>query len=464
MNVELSHTIKIASGRLTGAKDDGLSIFKGIPYAAPPIGDLRWRPPQPPLAWDGVRECTNFGPAAPQIVPEAMSMFGAKPDTPQSEDCLSLNIWTPDVDPGAKLPVMVWIHGGGFRTGMNRHPMYTGAELAKRGVVVVNINYRLNLFGMFAHPLLSQESGQNASGNYSMMDILAAFKWVRENITAFGGDETNVTAFGESAGSRALSCLLASPLSDGLFDRAICESGAVADVSFSRADRETAGLDVMARLGGTDLESMRNIPTEAFVPEMDTFPSNPIIDGHVMREDPIDVYRDGRQLKVPVILGVNGDEATLFTKGFSGAVEVPAEYGDDPDIAAAKMARKRFVDPVHEQARWHQATGADTYLYQFTRVPPYRAGEILGSFHGSEISYVFGGGIRCGMFEPQSPRITDIDRAISDAMMSAWVNFAENSSPNRDGHINWPKYDPDVDCFMEFGDEIDVRHRFPARG
>ncbi len=461
MNIDLAHTITIAAGRIRGSTEGGIWSYKNIPFADAPVGPLRWRPPQPAVDWEGVRDCRNFGPGAPQIVPETLSLFGATGDTVQSEDCLQLNIWTPSPDPQAKLPVMVWLHGGGFRTGMASHPMYNGSELAKRGVVVVTINYRLNLFGMYAHPELTKESGNGASGNYSLMDQVAAFRWVRENIATFGGNADNVTAFGESAGARSISTLLTSPLCVGLFDKGICESGAAADVSFSLESRERIGVEIAGRLGADSLDDLREIPVSQMLAELDQLNANPIIDGHVIPEDPVEMYRQGRQQNIPLIVGINGDEGTLFTKLSGASIEAPEGSEDDPDAAARALAKKRFIDPVLDQARCHQAIGADTYLYHFTRVPPYRAGEALGSFHGSEITYVFGGGVRCGLFEPNSPRITDIDRQISNAMMTAWTDFAKFGNPSTASNI-WPKFDPTTECYMTFGDTIGATNGFSA--
>ncbi len=477
--------IAVESGRLQGRAADEetrVSVFKGIPFAAPPVGLLRWRPPGPPAAWDGVRDSTAFAAAPVQIADAQSSWFGATEATPMDEDCLQLNIWTPAESDGERLPVMVWIHGGGFRQGSAIHPMYNGVELAKRGVVVVTVNYRLNLLGMFAHPLLSAESPDGASGNYALMDQIAAFRWVRRNIAAFGGDPANVTAFGESAGSRSIALMLTSPLAVGAFDRGICQSGALRDVGDPLGEREALGLEIAGRLGCEEaddpLAALRRIDARDLAALTDEYDNNPMVDGYVLPNEASTVYGDGRQQAVPLIIGVNGDEGALFAYRIrdrlksdgdydryldhsygAGAGKVRQLYPPPGELSEIERAGnvigdQNFVAPARRHAEWHAGRGHPTWLYQFTRRPPYRAGEVLGSFHGAELTYVFGGGVRCGLFEPGSSRITAMDHAISAAMMDAWTSFARSGDPNADGVPRWDRFDPAAANYLEFGDRI----------
>ena len=272
--------VQLDSGLILGtaariSKD--LSVFKGIPYAQPPVGELRWKPPLPVKPWKGIRPAVAFGAAAPQT---PSPMGGITEDIWQDEDCLYLNVWTPAKSKEETLPVMVWIHGGGFQIGSNSLPLYNCEKLAQKGVVVVSINYRLNYFGQFAHPWLREESEHKASGNYSLMDQIQALKWIQKNIRQFGGDPNRVTLFGESAGSRSVTLLVASPLAKGLFQRGICESGAIRDVSTPRAVREKQGVKIVEQLGAASLKALRALPWDDFK-RAGAFDSNPMVDGWV---------------------------------------------------------------------------------------------------------------------------------------------------------------------------------------
>ncbi len=446
--------IELAAGRIAGSVDNehGLNIFKGIPFAAPPVAERRWRRAEPAAPWDGSRDCTEFAAAPPQQVNEVMSMFAATENTPQAEDCLYLNVWAPA--DATDLPVMVWLHGGGFARGYAHHPMYNGQELAKRGVVFVSVAYRLNLMGMLAHPALTAEGG-GASGNYALSDQIQALEWVQQNVRAFGGDPGNVTVFGESAGGRSISALMAAPKAAGLFHRGICQSGALANVSDVLKVREALAIEL---LGETDdVTVLRARAAADYLRFIDRFNANPMVDGQVIPEDPRAVYDSGRQHAVPLMIGVNADEGSLFSTGLSTAVRVPPQFKNDPAGAAAHIGRVRFFEPAWEQASWHQAAGLQTHFYHFTRVPPYRTGEKLGSFHGSEIPYVFGGGMRCGLFEPNSPRTTDHDRRLSAEMMDAWTGFAKSGDPG------WTPFDPTRGNYKEFGDTIGERSGFDEK-
>ncbi len=475
--------VSVTGGLVAGCaapENEGISVFRGLPYAAPPTGDLRWRPPSPLIPWSGIRDATSFGPACPQPPGGLISMFGIKENAPTDEDCLYLNVWTPARSFAQRLPVMVWIHGGGFRIGAADNPMYNGVNLAAAGVVVVSLNYRLNVLGGFAHPALSQESRKGASGNYGLMDQIAALRWVQDNIAAFGGNPNNVTIFGESAGSRSVSVLVASPQARGLFHRGICQSGALRDVSGSLAEREAMGLEIAAKLGcdkSDDPIAALRSKTWRELHDAMPFDSNPIVDGWVIPEDPRALYEQGNTAKVPLIIGVNADEATIFDRTAKADFNTVAKYrarisrdfGDAaPKILAAYAAPEdadaynamialrtdqRMSLPARTQADWLCDAGVPCYFYHFTRVPPWKAGEALGAHHGAEIAYEFGGGVRCGQFTANAD-LSDTDRCLTDAIMGYWTNFAATGDPNGDELPAWPRYESGTEAYLELGDTI----------
>lgn len=475
--------ITVTGGLIAGCgarENEAVSVFRGLPYAAPPVGELRWRPPQPPLPWQGVRDATLFGPACPQPPGGVISMFGIKDSASTDEDCLYLNVWTPASANTKPLPVMVWMHGGGLRVGSADNPMYNGVNLAAKGVVVVSLNYRLNVLGGFAHPGLSAESENNASGNYGLMDQIAVLRWVRENISSFGGDPANVTIFGESAGSRSIALLTVVPQARGLFHRAICQSGMLRDVSGSLADREAMGLEIAAQLGcdksADPIAALRDQPWEALYDAV-TFDSNPFVDGWVIPEDPCALYAQGKAADVPMLIGTNADEATMFempnvaefdtlekykarlSRDFGDhAASVLSAYpaSDDETAYRAMMALRTDIWmtlPVRRSIRWLADAGVPCYFYHFTRIPPWKAGEVLGAHHGAEIAYEFGGGVKCGQFKPDAV-LADVDQRLSNVIMDFWVNFARSGDPNAAELPNWPSYDSNTESYLELGDTI----------
>ncbi len=461
--------VQLDSGLISGMSSEiskVISVFKGIPYAQPPVGELRWKPPLPVKPWKGIRPTLAFGAAAPQ---SPSNMGGIAEDIRQDEDCLNLNVWTPAKSKDQALPVMVWIHGGGFQIGSNSLPLYNCEKLARKGVVVVSINYRLNYFGQFAHPWLTEESEHKASGNYSLLDQIQALKWVQKNIRQFGGDPNRVTLFGESAGSRSITLLVASPLAKGLFQRGICESGAIRDVSTPREIREKQGIKIAEQLGATSLKALRALPWEDFKGS-GTFDSNPIVDGWVIPDDPAILYTEGRINKVPLIIGINADEAMLFLiRSKIDTMEkyttyVKQTYGDQAQKILdvyADIAQKDVKDAINhirtdstmlltaiQQARWLEKTGTPVYFYFFTRIPPTLLGKLSKAHHGAEIPYVFGNmGERWGKAEK-----TDFD--LSNAMMTYWTRFAANGNPNDQTLPQWPVYSSKTDAYLELGNEI----------
>lgn len=476
--------IRVSGGLVSGTTakaERAVRIYKGIPFAAPPVGPRRWQPPQPVVPWEGVRECTEYGPWCPQ----PKSVIGAPGGARQSEDCLYLNLWTPAPDAGAKLPVMVWIHGGGCTTGSGGSPLYEGTHLASQGVVVVTLNYRLGPFGYLAHPLLSRESPQGVSGNYGMLDQIAALQWVQANIAAFGGDPGCVTVFGESAGALSICRLMISPLAEGLFHRAIAQSGGAQGRNRHLREHrnhlepmETIGERLARQLGcdqapdplaalravsAADLLAAAN-PAQGLYGEGTKF--GPIIDGWAIPDDPDRLFAAGRQHAVPFMAGTTADEGTLFAfqapirhaAGYESAVR--SLFGADagevlrrfpcPDDASVKKAFAdlttvtSFVAPARFLVKSVAAAQGKAYLYHFTHEPPGAKRLGLGATHGAEIAYVFG-----NLRRLHGP----VDRQVSETMGAAWVRFAKTGDPNGPGLPAWPAYTTAADPHLEFGDE-----------
>jgi para-nitrobenzyl esterase len=473
--------VAVDGGLVSGAADGGVAaatVFRGIPYAAPPLGPLRWCPPAPVASWQGVRPATAFGAPAPQGEMATISVFAPPPSRPVSEDCLTLNIWTPAEAPGDRLPVMVFIHGGGFRIGAGSLAGYDGAPLAAEGAVVVTFNYRLNVLGAFAHPALSAESEFGASGNYGLLDQVALLHWLQRNIAGFGGDPDRVTLFGESAGARAITLHTVSPLADGLFHRGVCQSGALRNVSIPLAEREALGVEIAEALGcaGPDVaERLRQQPHAALLAAA-AFDSNPIIDGYFMPEDPVVRYGAGRLNPVSLMIGANAEEGSLFLQPQAEALStaagfdahMAAHYSDAASIAdfycpsaaadgyAAAVRHftdRNFIGPARRHATFLAATGRPAYCYYFNRVPPGRIGDRYGCHHGAELAYVFGLGTQFGRPEPGAGEAED--RTLTRWIMGYWRRFAETGDPNGGDAPHWPIYDADRGRVMELGDQIE---------
>jgi para-nitrobenzyl esterase len=474
----------LVSGATVGAKND-VRVYRGIPFAAPPVGELRWKAPQPVKPWEGVPACTEFGPCCPQPTP----LIGQAPEK-VSEDCLYLNVWTAAKQADAKLPVMVWIHGGGHTTGSGSMPFYSGETLAREGAVIVTINYRLGPFGYFAHPLLSKESPQGVSGNYGMLDQIAALEWVKRNIAAFGGDPARVTIFGESAGAVSVCRLMISPLAKGLFHRAVAESGGA--VGRNRHLRETwYGMEPGEKLGervaktlGCDgekdvLAALRRVSAEKLLEASDPGQGlfgkgihwGPVVDGWCLPDDPVVLFESGLQHDVPLITGSNANEGTIFLKqlaiqgvmGYRLLVRaITRGHADealklfpcdkDGDVRAAidrLVTVSAFAAPARFAARAMEKKPSKAWLYHFTRVPPTPQAVSLGAFHSVEIPYVFGA---TGPLLQGSEK----DRELSRTMRSYWLRFAATGDPNGAGLPEWPAYDSKTERYMEFGDTVRV--------
>lgn len=450
-----SKPFRTENGLVTGTQnaDAGVRIFKGIPFAAPPVGELRWKAPQPAANWQGVRTCDQFPPSAMQSPPLPFFVWSEEflaPKEPLSEDCLYLNVWTPAS--AEKLPVMVWIHGGGFQSGAGACPIYDGEGMAKKGVVFVSINYRLGVFGFFAHPELTLESGNNSSGNYAFLDMIAALHWVQKNIAAFGGDPGRVTIAGQSAGSFAVNALIASPQAKGLFHRAIGESGAMFndERTATLPEASLAGLALTKKLNASSIAELRKLPAESLLKAGGSY--GPVLDGFVLPKDVRSIFSEGKQNDVPLLTGWNRDEGFLFGEPLNAEkykAQAAERYGKlsekflqaypANDDAEAKQSQKNLMrDQVfawqnYTWARLQSTTGkAPAWLYRFDRVPPGMP-ELAehGAFHSAEIAYALHS---LPMWNrPWEP----LDPELSETMSSYWANFAANGDPNGKGLPEW---------------------------
>jgi len=485
--------IKTSGGLVSGVTLPGsVEAYKGIPYAKPPVGDLRWRAPEPASPWPGTLAATAFGPICFQPPPLGGHSFFTElffnPMTPMSEDCLTLNVWT-TARAGDRRPVMVWIPGGGFRGGSAAGAIYDGAVLARKGVVLVSFNYRLWKLGFLALHELSQESPHHVSGNYGLLDQIAALRWVKSNIAAFGGNPDNVTIFGQSAGSTSANFLMSSPLAKGLFEHVIGESGGgfaptkpgsmLGRFTPTLADGEATGAKLMTALKAKTLADMRAKTAEQIlaVPSSDRFESGlPVTDGYVLTAPMQDVFGRGQQNDVPLLAGSNSDEGSNFPSFRTLAAfredarKTLGPFADEfftlypaADDAQARRASEHAVRdtrigwPNFEWAKTQARTGhAKTFYYYFSHHPSAQPnenyvenlGKDLGAYHGAELAYVFGN------FVPRRWPWTDADRKLSETMQQYWVNFASNGDPNGPGLPPWPVFDSAKDSVLHIDGAI----------
>ncbi|MBM7124427.1 carboxylesterase family protein [Dyella flava] len=477
--------VQIEDGWLQGASSAGVLSFKGVPYAAAPVGNLRWRAPQAALHWSGVRQAMVFGADCPQTpTPGDDAVLQTRFD----ENCLFLNVWRPAGDT-RHLPVMVWIHGGAFVNGGSSAPIYAGSLLAKRGVVVVSINYRLGRLGFFGFPALTKEHPEEPKGNYGYLDQIAALKWVQRNIAAFGGDPRNVTVFGESAGGMSVHMLLTSPMARGLFAKAIIESGAgrggpdgperflgedkpglpsaeTIGVNFARAQgiagNDAAALAKLRALPADKIVSGLNMAVLGFMLATRQTPTfaGPMIDGRVVVETPDQAYLAHRQARVPLIIGANSADLSLdFASSTEQALAPFGARADDAKalydptgnadyrLVAAEVGADRYmVEPARFTARTLSAQGIPVYEYRFSYVAQsMRSQGIAGAPHASEIPYVLQ-----TIDARYGPSVTKTDRAVADLASGYWVNFARTGNPNRNGLAHWPRYESKSDELLDF--------------
>lgn len=470
-------TVKTENGKIEGYENQGLRIFKGIPFAAPPVGELRWKAPQPAQNWSGVKKCTAFSASPIQNKPQPFSCwteeFIAKPE-PLSEDCLYLNVWTSAKSQTAKLPVLVWIYGGGLNSGSANCDIYDGEEMAKKGVIFVSINYRVGVMGFMAHPELSKESGYNSSGNYGFLDQIAALKWVQKNIAAFGGDPKNVTIAGQSAGAFSVNAMIASPLAKGLFHKAIPQSGGLLSSRLNQnlADAEKQGLKFMEKANCTSLAELRkksadDIQKASNLQGFGRFGTT--MDGYVLPTNILEHFKKGLHNQVPIMTGwVTGDGSLMGepkTTLEEYKKEIQTKYGDKSDdflsifpatsneeakAAKLKQGLLGFAGmPSHLLASF---THKPSYLYQFSHVPPDKANfPNYGAFHTSEVPYALH-----TLHTWQRPW-QQFDKDLENTMASYWVNFAKTGNPNGAGLPEWKSYNKEVGNIMVLGDKISTQ-------
>jgi para-nitrobenzyl esterase len=479
-------------GLVVGDKKD-IHVYKGIPYAAPPVGELRWKPPQPVQSWQGTRDCFEFGAACPQKIPALFdSILEMSLRVPFSEDCLFVNVWTPAEHRSGKLPVLYWIHGGGFVVGAASQPLYDGEELARLGCVVVSINYRLGLFGFLAHPALSQESSDKVSGNYGLLDQIEGLRWVRRNIAAFGGDPGRVAIFGESAGGISVLCLMAARETKGLFHGAIAQSAVATNLPRLREvhpgpeTAEQMGQKSIAACGlaaSADARQMRQLDAKALVqasPGADSgaplrmkplsITLGPILDGHVLPDDPDLLFAAGREHAVPLIVGNTTEEMSILLLGTKMPTDPAAyqaklqeEFGElaEPlakaypaqDAAQVRSAVIQltsdlsFVSETRSIARRHSAAGQKTFRYQFSRASKRGFLQGLGAHHAAELAFLF-----------QRPPLRDDEGEIrmSRILGRYWINFAAIGDPNGPGLPVWPVYRPGAEQMVDFAADVKV--------
>lgn len=489
--------VRLHSGPIRGVVGgDGIAVYKGVPYAAPPVGERRWKEPQDVDPWEDILPCIEEKPVCTQVPwpYEFAKEFYNFPN--QSEDCLYLNVWTPARSTEEKLPVMVWIHGGAFVLGAGSQPLYDGRKLASKGVVVVTFNYRLGPLGFMAHPLLSEESPHGVSGNYGLLDMIQALKWVQRNIAAFGGDPGNVTVFGQSAGGASVCCLMASPLAEGLFHRAIVESGGFFPVGFlttkggeTLQEAENYGKTISSELGcegkPDELAALREKDArevvDAFQKVEATLPGalsiGPIVDGYVLPDHPYRIFAAGKQNKVPLLIGTVADEGTMFVAGQEGMTAqqyqdllrtifgehsdeayalYPVAPGEKPVTAYARLfTGLGFAAPSRHAAECMARDGMPVYVYKFSYVStadPTRAA--MGAYHGSEIAFVFGS----SLLDFAGSEV----KALSGSIMSYWINFATTGDPNGGALPEWPAFGPGKDTYQELNLSIASRSGYYA--
>lgn len=457
-------TVRTEGGTLRGRLSGSVAAFRGIPYAAPPVHELRWRPPAPSPPWAGTRSACAFGPAPLQPQPPRSSLmwhsgFADSKTLVMSEDCLYLNVWSPDPAPGSRLPVMVFLHGGGHRFGHGGAQIHDGAAMASRGLVVVTVNMRLGVLGFLAHPALAREDDAGASGNYGLQDVVAALAWVQRNIGAFGGDRGSVTLAGNSAGAAIITHLMAAPAAKGLFHRAIGQSSSgifrAEGPLLRQEEAQTAGLRALGPLGSMPLNQLRNLDATALL-----LPAHLgiVIDGRLVVADSEEAFRRGDQSPIPLLVGTNRDEGSVFNTPEAAATlrrvtsqgphasalasVYPTDQASLPNSSRAFTGDTRFVYPVWRWAQTHQATsGAPTWLYRFDREPPLPGGLDLASppdggagygvFHSAEIMYA------SDNLRARAWPWKDADRILATTMSDTWAAFVATADPNHSGLPHW---------------------------
>lgn len=475
----LQEPIRVDGGQVTGTPTPqwtyGIRLFRGMPYAAPPVGDLRWRAPRPVTPWQGVKAADHFSAVCMQPATDTEGNAWREGLTPMSEDCLYINVWTPAQSANANLPVMVFIHGGGNTRGAASENQYDGAYLAKKGVVFVSFNYRMNVFGFLAHPDLTRESEHHSSGNYALLDQIAALQWIQRNIANFGGDPKTVMIFGHSAGASNVNSLMASPLAKGLFQRALAQSGNSLSSRTTLADAEKAGAKFGESLGSSSIAELRRKSAEDIL-KAPRSQMGQVVDGWVLPQDVYSIFAAGKQNDVPLIVGSVANDTPGAGNAPTKAAAVPdyakRTFGDlsdtylklypaKTDAEAAKSGLEFRSNSAMAAARtWAQLqtkTGkSKAYWYLFSHVSPMPDGLIWGgrpaldwgAYHGSEIVYVF------NAFPLQDWAWRPVDLKVGDTVSSLWVNFVKTGNPNGAGLPEWPTYDASSDIMLKIGDTV----------
>ncbi len=461
-------TITVEQGLLQGSSQDKITVFKGIPFAKPPVGELRWQAPKPADKWQGIKKVTKFA---------AGCMQGGNPPSGKSEDCLYLNVWTPAQSSAEKLPVMVWIYGGGFSFGATSEPMFNGVKLTEKGVIFVSIAYRVGQLGFLAHPELSAESENNVSGNYGLLDQIAALKWIKQNIAAFGGNPDNITIFGESAGAISVSMLAASPVAKGLFQKAISQSGGsfgpTRKINYPGENMtmleqaEIQGVEYVKSFGVNSIAELRKMDAQTFIPKQWSMPGGwPIVDGYVIPGDQFRLYEQGKFNDVKVMAGYNSDEGASFVwekdpQKFIQALHTRFGPFAPQLIQAYSVSDKEITRSARNLIRdvafgWHSWSWARLqtkngnspfYLYFFDQHPehPKESSQYgYGSPHAQDIAYVF------QQLDPNPVNTSKSDWLISEAMASYWTNFAKTGDPNAEHLTPWPVFDNQNQQVMRF--------------
>lgn len=474
MHQKVDVRLGLENGTIEGLykEDQDIHVYKGIPYAAPPVESLRWLAPQPVQDWEGVLDCKAFGPIAMQADPVPFYMWTSEfiaPAGNMSEDCLYLNVWTPAKTTDEELPVIVYIHGGGFSSGSGSVPLYDGSNMAQKGVVFVTINYRVGLFGFFAHPELRQQASHQSSGNQGLLDQIAALEWVQNNITAFGGNPKNVTIAGQSAGAFSVSFLCASPLASGLFHKAIAESGGALTPGgrlsgdIRREQAEMSGINLQRKAGAASFADLQKMDAQTLL--QIPFSAQPLVDGYSLKQGVYASYLAGAQNDVPLLTGWNADEGLGAPNATAESFQQMArsQYGEQAEKFLQAFPAATDEEATQSQQKlnalgmfglasyqWMQVQNqhgkSPVYVYQFTRKVPYGEGQMdFGAFHSSEIGYAYD-----NLDQSKVRPWTAADRQLAKTMSAYWVNFARNGNPNGEGLPDWPACQKASDRVMQF--------------
>jgi para-nitrobenzyl esterase len=463
--------VSVTGGKISGffSEKDSIKIFKGIPFAAPPLGELRWKAPQPVIPWEGVLETTENPASLMQGAPVPFFAWSEEfliPKEPISEDGLYLNVWTPAKEKDEKIPVLVWVHGGGFVSGSGTVPLYDGEALAKKGIIVVTINYRLGIFGFLAHPELSDENTEGVSGNYGILDQIAALKWVNENIAAFGGDPENVTIAGQSAGAFSINALVVSPLAKGYFNKAIAESGAMVNRGSGLVgglkSSEKHNQKVLSDLGYTSIEGLRNLTADSLLKIQARF--SPVVDGVVLPSVK-EAIESGNYSDVPLLTGWNADDLVRTDpsknpeefeknaiKEYGGRAGEFLELFPADDEVQLKESQNLLSELMFGMQNYSwaklqtQKGSSSAYLYYFTRVPPGEPN--YGAFHSAEFAYAL------HTLRNWNRPFEQADYDLEEKMSTYWVNFVKTGNPNGEGMPEWPIFNPEDPMVIELGEEV----------